>query len=117
MNGINVHKLKSGIVILAVTRNNLYKMVKKDGKNVLVQGGKKFNEPKEVMFIGSSFSGGSAIKIGWIGYGMKMEMYDESFKNHNLITSVVLAARLIGDGWEYEMDWDVPDIIQAHWPL
>jgi hypothetical protein len=114
MNGIDVHKLKPGIIILAVTRNSLYKIIKKEGRNVIVQGGKKFIEPKEVIFLGSSIRGGSSIKIGWIGYGMKMEMCDDS---NNYITSIVLAARLIGDGWEYEMNWDVPDIIQAHWPI
>jgi hypothetical protein len=104
--GINVHKLKAGTVLLVLTRNSLYKIVKgnKDQYDITVQGGKHFRQPSQANFSGSTF-GGSIIKIGWIGYGMYMEFYSVNHKTKYRTTGVE-AARIIGDGWEYDMDWD-----------
>ena len=104
--GINIHLLKPDILVLVVTKNNLYKLTKghEDKYDVSIQGGKLFPEAKKIKFTGSTF-GGSMLKIGWIGKGMLMEMYcvedDKVYK-----TSGVMAARIIGDGWEYDMEWD-----------
>ncbi len=103
--GINVHKLKAGTILFVVTKNNLYKLVKtKEDRMVIAEGGKLLGGPTEVVFSGSTF-GGSMIKIGWIGHGMFMEMYVLKEKRR-IKTSYVKSARIIGDGWEYDMDWE-----------
>jgi hypothetical protein len=102
--GIDVHKLPAGTTVLVITKNNLYKLVKAaERKHVIAQGGKYLLEPTEVVFTGSTF-GGSMLKIGWIGYGMLMEMFLLD-QNKRIKTSPVNAARVIGDGWEYDLDW------------
>jgi len=103
--GINVHTLKPGTTVLAVTRNSLYKIIKgdRDEYDVIIQGGKRFYEPIGVNFSGSTF-GGSMMKIGWIGYGMHMEFYVPLFRK-TFRTTGVEAARIVGNGWEYDMDW------------
>ncbi len=104
--GIDVHALKPDTAILVVTKNNLYKLVKgsEDKYEVFIQGGKLFPEIKKIKFTGSTF-GGSMLKIGWIGKEMLMEMYCiEDKKLYR--TSGVVAARIIGNGWEYDMEWE-----------
>jgi len=117
--GINVHNLKPGIIVLVSTKNSTYKIVKgdKDKHHIIVQGGSRFPEPTDSNFAGSTW-GGSMIKTGWIGYGMHMEIHVPSVKK-SYITSRVWAAKVIGDGWEYEMEWsgnliEVP-IITSEW--
>ena len=104
--GIDVHKLKAGTIILALTRNSLYKIIKgsRDQYDITIQGGKYFRKPTVANFSGSTF-GGSMMKIGWIGYGMYMELYSLDHKK-KYKTTPVEAARIIGNGWEYDMDWD-----------
>lgn len=116
MNGIDTRKLKNGTMILVLTKNSFYKLIKKKDKVFTVQGGKKFLEEKEVIFTGSTL-GGTMIKLGWIGFGMNMEMY---YNKRRCTTSKVFAARLVGDGWEYDMEWDknlsaMPRIVEQHW--
>ena len=104
--GINVHLLKPETIVLVVTKNNLYKIIKgdEDKHDAFVQGGKLFPELKRIKFTGSTF-GGSMLKIGWIGKEMLMELY--SIEEKKLYrTSEVVAARVVGDGWEYDMDWE-----------
>jgi hypothetical protein len=104
-NGIDVHRLKAGTIVLVQTKNNRYKLVKgfKDKYDVSIQGGKHFPEPTDVNFSGSTF-GGTMMKIGWIGYKMYMEMYVID-KKSRLTTTGVRAAEIIGDGWNYVFDW------------
>lgn len=103
--GIDVYRLRAGTIVLATTKHNLYKLIKmEDRTNVYVQGGKFFPEPTEAVFTGSTF-GGSMIKLGWIGYGMYMEMYVVGLRKR-IKTSPVNAAKIIGNGWEYDMDWE-----------
>lgn len=103
--GIDVHALKPGVNVLVITKNSLYKIIKcnDDKYDVSVQGGKLFPQPKKIKFTGSTF-GGSMLKIGWIGKEMLMEMYSVEEKKIYR-TSGVVAARVIGNGWEYDMEW------------
>lgn len=103
-NGIDVHQLKPGTLLLVVTKNSLYKIARCERRDeVYVHGGKFITTPKRGLFTGSTF-GGSMIKVGWIGYGMQMEIFFPDEKAR-IKTSVVKAARIIGHGWEYDMDW------------
>ena len=103
--GIDVHSLKPGTAVIVATTNSIYKIVKgqADKYEVKIQGGKYIPEPSWANFSGSTF-GGSMIKPGWIGYGMFMEFFVIGERNR-YVTSSVRAAKIIGDGWEYDMDW------------
>ncbi len=104
--GVNVHKLKPGMIVIAYTLNSRYKIIKgfKDKYDVTIQGGRYFPEPTEVNFAGSTF-GGSMLKVGWIGYGLHMEFHIPSIKKTYTTTSV-RAAEVIGNGWQYAFDWN-----------
>lgn len=117
--GINIHNLKSGITVFVTTKNSTYKIVKgdRDKYHVIIHGGVRFPEPTDGNFAGSTW-GGSMIKVGWIGYGMNMEIHILSLKKAYKTTRV-RAAKIIGDGWEYEMEWsgniiEVP-VITSEW--
>ncbi len=98
--GVNIHKLKAGTKIIVTTKNSTYTLeVTKNKGEIWAQGGKKLPERQKVYFTGSTF-GGSMIKLGWIGLAMYMEMH---FNNKILKTSSVRAAKIIGDGWDYDV--------------
>lgn len=101
--------MKPGIIVLAITKNNLYKIIKgdRDQYDVIVEGG-KISKPSSANFSGSTF-GGSMMKIGWIGYDMHMEFYLRDYRQRYRTTGVQ-AARVIGPGWEYDMEWENMDI-------
>jgi hypothetical protein len=58
------------------TRNNDYEIFLLDPKSgrALVRGGEHFTEPVEVTVSGSTF-GGCMLKTGWLGVGLRMEIY------------------------------------------
>jgi hypothetical protein len=106
-NGIDIKKLKSGTKITIRTLNSTYEMEVGEQENeVLIQGGEYFSQPQIVHFCGSTW-GGSAICLGWIGYGMHMELYWDDKK---LTTSAVQEAVITGDNWEYKIDWSNKEI-------
>lgn len=102
--GIDTRKLKSDAVVEVNTKNTTYrfKFIDENG-SCLVQGGKYFPQEAKGIFQGSTF-GGNVLKIGWIGYGMNMEIVDIS-NNKLITTSRVRSARLTAPGWHYEMEW------------
>lgn len=108
--GINVHKLKPGTIVFVITKNSMYKIIKVNGDqySITIQGDKRFHQPINANFSGSTF-GGSIIKLGWIGCGMNMEIYVPAYKK-TYVTTSVKAARVVGDGWEYDMEWGDNDL-------
>jgi len=58
------------------TRNSDYEIFMLDPKSgrALVRGGEYFAEPVEATVSGSTF-GGCMIKMGWLGVGLRMEIY------------------------------------------
>jgi hypothetical protein len=109
--GIDVYKLTPKTMIIVATRNSIYKILKgnRDRCNVKIQGGKYLPTPIEANFSGATF-GGSIIKPGWIGCGMHLEFYVPSTKK-TYISSSIRAAKIIGNGWEYDMEWGSGKII------
>ena len=102
LTGIDVSKLDPGVRIIVETRNSIYKIYIDEGK-MFVEGGDYIQGRQEAVMTGSTF-GGTLMKMGWIGYQMKMEFYMSEDKKV-LSTSPVQAALVQGDGWEYEMEW------------
>jgi hypothetical protein len=73
--GVSVGELEPGTLVVVNTRNSRYQMVVLDGEThrVLVTGGALFPDRTEVVVRGST-TGGTAIKLGWIGIGLRLEL-------------------------------------------
>jgi hypothetical protein len=77
--GIDVRTLPPGTELQVDTRNSRYHFVilEGSGSNALVQGGPYFHEEARVRVNGSLLEG-SLLKRGWIGLGMRVEIWDGS---------------------------------------
>jgi len=73
--GIDVNGLDVGAVVNVHTTYSCYRLVvvDPDEKRAIVTGGKIFPESTEVRIEGAT-AGGSAIKPGWIGIGLRLEL-------------------------------------------
>ena len=73
--GIGLREVEPLGTLLARTENSVYRIIPLEGgsSRILIQGGRFFPEPTEVRFAGSGF-GGSFLKLGWIGLGLRMEI-------------------------------------------
>ena len=71
--GMSVLGLEPLTVLNVETRNSVYRIVIRDRNAVFVQGGRFFPETSAAHLAGSTF-GGTLLKIGWIGVGMRMEI-------------------------------------------
>lgn len=69
------------------TENNVYRifLLRPPEPRVVVHGGRFFPLPTEACLSGSSF-GGNFLKMGWIGFGMRMEIYQDG---RRIVTSPV----------------------------
>jgi hypothetical protein len=90
--GIDFSSLDVGAVLNVHTRYSHYRLVVVDGANkrALVTGGRLFPEATEVRIEGST-SGGTAIKPGFVGIGLRLEMSNGS---NRITTSVVQSMSL-----------------------
>src|SRR5215475_10697630 len=82
---IEISPLLEGVALMAVevcdliharTRNSDYEifMLDPESARALVRGGEYFAEPVEATVSGSTF-GGCMLKMGWLGVGLRMEIY------------------------------------------
>jgi hypothetical protein len=71
--GIAIDALDAGVMLVVRTRHSSYRLVVVDGPQhlVCVHGG-VFAEPTTLRLCGAT-AGGSAVKVGWILIGMRME--------------------------------------------
>jgi hypothetical protein len=83
--GVNVLDLEPLTVLRVETANSVYRIVVSRHTAIFVQGGQFFPETSAAHFAGSTF-GGSLLKIGWIGVGMRMEICGD---NGPIVTSPV----------------------------
>jgi hypothetical protein len=92
LEGVTLGTLEACDTIHAHTRNSDYEIVLLDPESgrALVRGGKYFAEPVEATMNGSTF-GGCMIKLGWIGVGLRMEIYANGLRT---VTSPVQALRV-----------------------
>jgi hypothetical protein len=84
-NGVQLRDLPPMTTLLVRTRNSEYKIVVSSGDEVLVRGGHFFPSLTEARFSGASV-GGSFLKVGWIGVGLRMEILAEG---RRIVTSPV----------------------------
>jgi len=84
-NGLQLRDLPPMTTLLVRTRNSEYRIVVSSGDEVLVKGGHFFPALTEARFSGASV-GGSFLKVGWIGVGLRMEILAEG---RRIVTSPV----------------------------
>jgi hypothetical protein len=84
-NGVQLRDLPPMTTLLVRTRNSEYQIVVSSGDEVFVKGGHFFPSLTEVRFSGATV-GGSFLKVGWIGVGLRMEILADG---RRIITSPV----------------------------
>lgn len=72
--GIDLRDVEPLTTITIQTRNSHYRVIVTHGTSVVVQGGHFFPDPVAARVDGSGF-GGSLLKVGWIGIGLRMEIF------------------------------------------
>src|SRR5262252_708105 len=108
LGGIDLSKLPPGTKFEIHTVNSRYLLEKLDyGNRYNLQGGEYFPETKEVRIPGSTF-GGSTIRVNWIGYLMRLEIYDPERKGV-IHTSSIRQAKIITPTYEYSLEWPDPE--------
>jgi len=77
--GLDFLSLEVGTTVTVRTRYSTYRLVVVDPerRRARVTGGQLFEEPTHVRLEGAT-AGGSAIKSGWIGIGLRLELTNES---------------------------------------
>ena len=85
--GVDVRKLAPGTVVAVRTQHSRYHLVvvEPETGHVLISGGDWFPVPTEVQLVGAT-GGGSMLKPGWIGVGLKVEL---RHMNQRITTSLV----------------------------
>ena len=91
--GIDFQSLETGATVHVHTRFSSYRLVVTDAENgaALITGGRLFPESTPVRVEGAT-AGGTAIKAGWIGVGLRLEML--SLMNR-VTTSVVRSITVV----------------------
>jgi len=85
--GIDFQSLDPGAIVHVHTKYSSYRLVVTDPDNggARVTGGRLFSESTPVRVEGAT-AGGTAIKAGWIGVGLRLEMLNST---NRVTTSVV----------------------------
>jgi hypothetical protein len=71
--GLALRQLEPLTALSVYTRNTHYRIVVTRGDEILIQGGTFFPDPTPAHLEGSSV-GGSLLKVGWIGVGLRLEI-------------------------------------------
>jgi hypothetical protein len=73
--GVAIDSLEPGTTVIVGTSHSCYRFVINDPQHrrATVTGGAMFVDPTQVRIDGAT-NGGSVIKAGWIGVGMRMEL-------------------------------------------
>ena len=102
--GIDIRRLKPGTKIEVYTKHSAYQLEVLDyGGKCIMSGGIHVPEPLIAQYIGAAYRRGGPIRVGWISpfIGMEFILPQKIVLN----TSSVIKARVIGEGWDYVMDW------------
>jgi hypothetical protein len=93
--GVSIAELDPITPLVVRTENSLYRIVVLEprGRRILVQGGVYFPESTQAELEGSSL-GGSLLKQGWIGPGLRMEI---STDGRRIVTSRVRSMEIDGN--------------------
>lgn len=93
--GVEISNLDALTRMSVHTENTCYKIIVlgPNEPKVILHGGRFFGDPTIVCLSGSSF-GGNFLKMGWIGYGMRMEVYHDG---RRIVTSPVKEIEILDD--------------------
>jgi hypothetical protein len=83
--GVYLRDLEPLTRLVVYTCNSEYQIVVTTDGDVVVEGGRFFDHPTPAVVEGASL-GGSFLKVGWIGVGLRMEIRDAS---RRIVTSPV----------------------------
>jgi hypothetical protein len=83
--GIYLRELEPLTTIVVRTHNSCYRILIERDTTAIVRGGAFFPEPTPARIDGSGF-GGTLLKVGWIGIGLRMEIFTNG---RRIITSPV----------------------------
>ena len=83
--GVSLREVEPLTTLLVATCNTQYRIIVSRQSAILVQGGRFFPDVTSAHLDGSS-AGGSFLKVGWIGVGMRMEI---SAGGQRIVTSPV----------------------------
>jgi hypothetical protein len=72
--GLDLRDLGPMTTLVVCTCNTRYRIIVSQGTAVFVEGGQFFPEPTAAFVEGASL-GGSFLKLGWIGVGLRMEIH------------------------------------------
>ena len=87
--GVYLNNLKVGAVLHVKTENTLY-VIEKVEDGYLISGHAKYCPTPLFAAIHGSTWGGSMLKVGFIGRGMRLEFSDPRYFNgHTITTSVI----------------------------
>jgi hypothetical protein len=94
--GLSIAELDPITPLFVRTENSIYRITVLDprGRRILVQGGTFFPQSTPAELEGSSL-GGSLLKLGWIGPGLRMEI---SIEGRRIVTSRVRSMEIREDG-------------------
>jgi hypothetical protein len=87
LDGVHLRHLPPFTTLLIRTLNSVYRVIVTGGPEVCIQGGAFFRDPAAAYLDGASI-GGTCIRLGWIGVGLRIEMRSGS---QRIITSPVRA--------------------------
>ena len=85
VDGIHLRDVEPLTTLVVRTHNSRYRILITNGTAAIVRGGTFFPEPTPARIDGSSF-GGTLLKVGWIGIGLRMEIVTNG---RRIITSPV----------------------------
>ena len=83
--GLYLRDVEPLTTLIVRTCNSCYRMIVSLGTSAIVQGGRFFPDATPGRIDGSGF-GGSFLKVGWIGIGLRMEIFADG---QRIITSPV----------------------------
>jgi len=83
--GVDLHDVEPLTTLIVRTCNSRYRLIVTRGTSVVVQGGHFFPDAVAGRIDGSGF-GGSLLKVGWIGIGLRMEIFA---RDQRIVTSPV----------------------------
>ena len=83
--GLYLRDVEPLTTLIVRTRNSRYRIIMRRDTSAVVQGGQFFPDATPGRIDGSGF-GGSFLKVGWIGIGLRMEIFADG---RRIITSPV----------------------------
>jgi hypothetical protein len=83
--GVNLRDLDPLTTLIVATCNSRYRIIVSRDTSVIVQGGQFFPDATAARIDGATF-GGSFLKMGWIGIGLRMEIFADG---QRIVTSPV----------------------------